>query len=117
MASYTPNYNLKKPADSDSYDISDANGNMDIIDGALNTLNNHALQIVTVRCQISAQGYYKWNKTANEVAVVSVFSTDRLIRPFVGSDGYWYFTATGWNNPGNNDTSGDYNINIIYYNR
>lgn len=44
MATYTPNYNLKKPADSDSYDIADANGNMDIIDGALNTLNN---QIVT----------------------------------------------------------------------
>lgn len=40
MASYTPNYNLKKPADADSYDIADANGNMDIIDGALNTLNN-----------------------------------------------------------------------------
>ena len=40
MANYTPNYNLKKPEDSDSYDIADANGNMDIIDGALNTLNN-----------------------------------------------------------------------------
>lgn len=40
MATYTPNYNLKKPADADSYDIADANGNMDIIDGTLGTLNN-----------------------------------------------------------------------------
>lgn len=39
MASYTPYYNLKKPADSDSYDIADHNGNMDKIDTALNTLN------------------------------------------------------------------------------
>lgn len=41
MASYTPNYNLKKPADSDSYDIADHNGNMDKIDTALNTLNSN----------------------------------------------------------------------------
>lgn len=41
MASYTPNYNLKKPADSDSYDIADDNGNMDKIDTALNTLNSN----------------------------------------------------------------------------
>ena len=40
MASYTPNYNLKKPADSDSYDIADHNGNMDKIDTALNTINS-----------------------------------------------------------------------------
>lgn len=40
MASYTPNYNLKKPADSDYYDIADDNGNMDKIDTALNTLNS-----------------------------------------------------------------------------
>ena len=39
MASYTPNYNLKKPADAESYDIADANGNMDIIDSALASLN------------------------------------------------------------------------------
>ena len=41
MASYTPNYNLKKPADSDSYDIADHNGNMDKIDTALNTLSSN----------------------------------------------------------------------------
>ena len=45
MATYTTNYNLKKPADADSYDIADANGNMDIIDGALGTLNNHITDV------------------------------------------------------------------------
>ena len=35
MATYTPNYNLKKPASSDTVDIADINGNMDIIDGQL----------------------------------------------------------------------------------
>ena len=36
MADYTENYNLKKPADADYYDVGDFNGNADIIDAALN---------------------------------------------------------------------------------
>ena len=32
MATYTPNYNLKKPGASDTVDIADINGNMDVID-------------------------------------------------------------------------------------
>ena len=48
MASYTPNYNLKKPADSDSYDIADHNGNMDKIDTALNTLNSKIATFGTI---------------------------------------------------------------------
>lgn len=40
MASYTPNYNLKKPAGTDVVDIADLNGNMDIIDTQLNSLNS-----------------------------------------------------------------------------
>lgn len=35
MATYTPNFNLKKPASSDLVSIADINGNMDIIDTAL----------------------------------------------------------------------------------
>lgn len=35
MASYTPNYNLKKPAGGEYYDVADQNGNMDLIDTAL----------------------------------------------------------------------------------
>ena len=35
MATYTNNYNLKKPAETDFYDIEDFNGNADIIDSAL----------------------------------------------------------------------------------
>lgn len=40
MATYTTNYNLKKPAPEDFYDIADFNGNADIIDGALKTLTD-----------------------------------------------------------------------------
>ena len=38
MASFTQNYKLKKPAPEDFADIADINNNMDIIDGALMTL-------------------------------------------------------------------------------
>lgn len=40
MASYTPNYNLKKPAQDDFFDVDDFNGNSDIIDTALNNKLN-----------------------------------------------------------------------------
>ena len=35
MASYTSNFNLKKPAASEGYSVNDQNGNMDIIDSNL----------------------------------------------------------------------------------
>ena len=38
MATYTTNYNLKKPADSDFINIADLNGNADIIDEELKVL-------------------------------------------------------------------------------
>lgn len=34
----TPNYGLKKPAQSDDYNVQDQNDNMDVIDGALKEL-------------------------------------------------------------------------------
>jgi len=42
MATYTTNYNLIKPADADGYDIAHQNGNMDIIDSALKTIDGKA---------------------------------------------------------------------------
>ena len=41
MASYTPNLNLIKPADADSYDVANDNGNMDKIDAAYASLNGN----------------------------------------------------------------------------
>lgn len=40
MASYTPNYNLKKPATTDNVAIADLNGNMDTVDTQLKTLSD-----------------------------------------------------------------------------
>jgi hypothetical protein len=39
MATYTTNYNLKKPAYTDIVDVADFNGNSDTIDATLNTIN------------------------------------------------------------------------------
>lgn len=35
MATYTPNYNLKKPSGTEDINVNDINGNMDIIDTAI----------------------------------------------------------------------------------
>lgn len=47
MATNTTNYNLKKPAQSDFYNVEDFNGNMDIIDGALNNAGVNKIDKVT----------------------------------------------------------------------
>jgi hypothetical protein len=39
MADFTENYNLKKPVDTDFYNVQDFNNNADIIDSALNNLD------------------------------------------------------------------------------
>jgi len=46
MASYTPNLNLKKPADGDAYDIADENGNMDKIDTAVQSLRESVSSLI-----------------------------------------------------------------------
>lgn len=66
MASYTPNYNLKKPADGDYYDIADDNGNMDKIDTALNTLNAKTIQNTESFSTLSALKTFLANMTTGK---------------------------------------------------
>ena len=47
MASYTPNFNLKKPAGTENINVSDINGNMDTIDSVLKTLTDKNGKIAT----------------------------------------------------------------------
>lgn len=42
MATYTSNYNLKKPDENDFYSVHDSNDNMDLIDAALEQKANKA---------------------------------------------------------------------------
>ena len=56
MADYTPNYNLKKPAQTDLYNIADHNGNSDIIDTALNNKADKDLSNVTGTLPIANGG-------------------------------------------------------------
>ena len=56
MADYTPNYNLKKPEQTDLYNIADHNGNADIIDTALNNKADKNLSNVTGTLPISKGG-------------------------------------------------------------
>lgn len=56
MADYTPNYNLKKPEQTDLYNIADHNGNSDIIDTALNNKADKDLSNVTGTLAIANGG-------------------------------------------------------------
>lgn len=46
MPNYTTNYNLKKPLESEFYDVADQNGNMDMIDSALKNLQKGKADLV-----------------------------------------------------------------------
>lgn len=54
MAEYTSNYNLKKPLKTEYINISDINGNMDILDEKLKAVNDKISQIST---GLSETGY------------------------------------------------------------
>ena len=56
MADYTPNYNLKKPEQTDLYNIADHNGNSDIIDTALSDKADKDLSNVTGTLPITKGG-------------------------------------------------------------
>ena len=56
MASYTPNYNLKKPSQDDFFDVYDFNGNSDIIDTALNNKADKDLSNITGTLPVSKGG-------------------------------------------------------------
>lgn len=47
MANFTPNYNLKKPLQTENYNVEDQNSNMDLIDTALNNITNNVGNLKT----------------------------------------------------------------------
>lgn len=89
MATYTDNFNLKKPSDDDFYNVKDFNGNADIIDNELknqskkledvvNFLANnfpdewHELELadgITVASEANQGEIIKWKKEGNRIYI------------------------------------------------
>ena len=65
MASYTPNLNLIKPADADSYDVANDNGNMDKIDAAYASLNSNLGSPSSASTVTGADAFSKIGNIAN----------------------------------------------------
>lgn len=72
-ASYTDNFNLKKPAQTDNYDIEDANGNMDLIDSVL---KEHSTQLNEITNKISAIRFFSVVVDPNGQNSVNVVLSD-----------------------------------------
>lgn len=94
MASYTPNYNLKKPADSDSYDIADHNGNMDKIDAVLYTLNSKSLNKTTVTGTTSSNGNINISMGAEQYDIISVSYVGGIAIPYKANAYEWLVHVT-----------------------
>ena len=105
MATNTTNYNLVKPGYSDTADIADINGNMDIIDGQMKTnadnitaLNTKFREIKTrtVTETTSANGNCSFTNTALSNCVVLCAYTDYvdngtrcIVLPYHYNASYW----------------------------
>ena len=62
MAAYTQNYNLKKPASTDNYNVDDFNNNADLIDAELKKLHG-TISAVTMRASGWSNGQYSFEST------------------------------------------------------
>lgn len=89
MASYTPNYNLKKPADADSYDIADHNGNMDKIDTALNTLSSKSLNKRTITGTTTDGGNLNINMGVEQYEIISASYIGGIAIPYKANQYEW----------------------------
>ena len=77
MASYTSNYNLKKPAGTENININDINGNMDILDAALaKTSGNLTINNVN----ISGAERARYNRFGKVVIIGLTFTVETAIR-------------------------------------
>jgi hypothetical protein len=71
LPNYTTNYNLKKPLGTENYNVEDQNGNMDIIDTQIKSLNNNKVDKVTGK-GLSTNDYTNTDKA--EVDKISLLS-------------------------------------------
>lgn len=76
MASYTSNYNLKKPAGTENININDINGNMDIIDAALAKTNE---SLTTYNANITEAERARYNRFGKVVIIGLTFTVGTAI--------------------------------------
>lgn len=89
MATYTPNYNLKKPDYGDVVDVADFNGNSDTIDGALINIQNTIDElIINESCTVTVS-----TDDSQSVVGQTITITDKS----VSSESQTYTLQTGEN--------------------
>jgi len=91
MATYTTNYNLKKPASSDNVSIGDINDNMDTLDTTIksvsDTANGKQAQHSTVSISIATSDWSNKSTTKSATGVTS--SNTVIVSPAPASMTAW----------------------------
>lgn len=106
MATYTPNLNLKKPGDADTYDIDDFNGNMDAIDTAVHSIGESVNQHIKIDTYSATTGsstysghyYADFTATTTGDALLCAFVTNVTDNQWAGVQRLYGNTFRVWTN-------------------
>ncbi|WP_432406732.1 hypothetical protein [Wukongibacter sp. M2B1] len=104
MANYTTNYNLKKPLETEKYNVEDQNGNMDILDGEIKRLDDKTDDLMSQTVKLgdnSAINKIKAAELKTDTRTTELVYTDGNITKVFEKDGASTVKTTTLNYDGN----------------
>lgn len=104
MANYTTNYNLKKPLETEKYNVEDQNGNMDILDGEIKRLDGQTADLMSQTVKLGDNSAINKIKAAElkvDTRTTELVYVDGNLTQVIEKDGASIIKATTLNYDGN----------------
>jgi hypothetical protein len=90
-----------------------------VTDGEMSAVTSNAvfdfIHIDTLNVSTNASGWYKTSLHVNNATILRATAIDKQVFAFVGSDKYWYITASSWTSPGTILTNTSFAVDLVYF--